>query len=320
MSPGHTEDSKTPSTEFRQLLYRDLAIASTTAVRDVTRQTLREIVNHGTQAFARCTGEPSGKVDVDVAPLALFHQAIAMTDAIQELLDQVCVRGAVPCLRTLAEASLSLEYILRDEQQFEARSLSWYCIFIHNQLRECDTYDGSSQMGRELAESWNNTHDSPWESLPDQKLSAMRSSYKSTLKQEHFQPIEAEYRSSGTRRPQWYSLFGGPPNLRVLAKQLERLPDYDILYRPMSLTVHGLDLQEIFSVEDGIASFWSIRRPTDLAWVAAMAAMYTTDATRQMLEKYRHGESQSVGRWYGEEIKPSLDWLRESAKAELRGP
>ena len=136
----------------------------------------------------------------------------------------------------------------------------------------------------------------------------------SVLKKPHLAGVAAEFQKSkkaNGKRPEWYSLFGGPQNLRKLAESVGRLSEYDFLYRYWSNFAHAHNLAHVTFLKSGKAGEHSLRFPGELRQVALMGINIQLRATRVLLQHYRPGES--VSAWYQRDVKPKLDVLSNSS-------
>ncbi len=72
---------------------------------------LRELVNHATLVYVRCSRAPDrdriAGENEGLAPAVLYQQIIELTDSLEVLMSESCVNGAVPLLRSAFEAILS---------------------------------------------------------------------------------------------------------------------------------------------------------------------------------------------------------------------
>jgi hypothetical protein len=139
------------------------------------------------------------------------------------------------------------------------------------------------------------------------------------MKREDFQPISEEYDSVATRRkrPPWYSLFGGPANLRELAIQLGEGADYLVLYRTWSRTAHATDLyRQLTAGSDGVASVRVVRNPLGISTIYQHACVIGIESARIVLEHYRPGEMKQHARWFMTKINPALKQLQAIEERE----
>ena len=79
----------------------------------------------------------------ELAAFVLYRLLIELTDGIEVLFSASCVSAAVPTIRAAFEASLSLDFILREE--YTLRSLAWTCAHLHERL------DAKTKAGDQFA-------------------------------------------------------------------------------------------------------------------------------------------------------------------------
>jgi hypothetical protein len=295
-----------PTDSFKPVLDRDLSRVAARQVIDIISPLLQEVVNHATWAFRRFQTGSSGEVSVDLAPFLLFHHVIEMTDGVEVLLSNSCVAAAIPTLRSAFEGRLSLEYMLEDD--YRNRSLAWLCVYSHEKMRTYALVDPTTSGGIDFGKAWVLENKDAAPSHPDAPKGI--ANLQSFLAEPYMVPIEKEYQrvKKGSRgAPHWYSLFGGPANLRKLAEQLERVTEYDALYRIWSRVAHAGDASSIAAASHG-DTFHRIRYPADINLIAVLAFEFMIQATKLMSEKFRP-EAASISTWYQEEVKPRFDQL-----------
>ena len=245
-----------------------------------------------------------------VAPFSLYHHVIEQVDGVQVLVGEACAVASVPLLRGMFEASLQLEYMHAEKDRFQLRSLAWLCSHLREKIRIYGRLDPETGPGREFRASWEGemaqhlrTYD-----LDEGATRQSRQNLSTLLKSPHLKEISEEL-SKGPNKP-WYFAFGGPPNLRELARALGRVVEYDIQYRRWSSAVHGSDA-DLYLVETGMdqGSFRVIRDPQSLARASWWAVGLLLRTTRLMLDVYRTGES--LQKWYLEDVRAPWDRLAE---------
>ena len=82
-----------PTTPLESILYREFAKSRAKEIIDIGSPLLQELVNHATNAFARCADSAKGNVDEDAAPLARYHHLIEMVDGVEVLISEGCGGG-----------------------------------------------------------------------------------------------------------------------------------------------------------------------------------------------------------------------------------
>ena len=176
--------------------------------------------------------------------------------------------------------------------------------------------DPSHQKGKEFLITFREDDISKYMKLPSfPNLSQSIQNLKSLLSKSNYKVADDEYQSLKSiikRRPNWYSLFGGPSNLRDLAKHLNWGAHYDILYRSWSNIAHADDLSYFLTqTKKGSPAFKPLRNPEELKLLSSVASSFILHATMKMIGKFRPGESASLGRWYKREVQR---WHRALAK------
>jgi hypothetical protein len=262
---------------------------------------LREIVNYGTNAFARCEASTH---DTGVTPLPgeghlvillLYRHVIEMIDAMEVLFAQSVVVPALTQLRSAFEAYLQLEWIVKDNT---LRRVHAYLVCdIRNRLKIYRSLDPSSNLGKQLkakiAKDKSAGSVSPTE-VAD--LEARIQNLEDLLTQKNFAEVNAEY----MKHPQWhwYRLFDGPATLEQLADRLELPYWYEVLYREASDITHAGFLARNLR-RSGIQI---LREPVDLIAEAEMAVHLGVCASECILNFYRPGEITGFWQWHQREI------------------
>lgn len=310
-----------PTEPFLKLLYREYAKVDAKELIDLACPLLRELVNHGTNVFMRCQAEAhDGQADEHVPIFSSYLHVLEITDGVEELLSESCVNPAVPLVRSSFEAVLGIKYIL--ERDYRRRAFAWMVGYAHAKLDFYERFDPATSKGKSFAEAIAddevlNQINLPPEADPKAAADNMRQ----LLAKPQYQDAEAEYQQRKKRMkrvPQWwFSLFGGPSNLRDLAISLRRGAEYEILYRQWSAIAHGLDVARFLAPRDtaGEASIYSLRNGKELPQIALYAATYMLDATRALILRFRPGERESLGRWYLRDVRTPFQKL---ARTEVR--
>lgn len=318
-----------PNEPFKKLLDRDLSKASLREMIDVASPTLREAVNFGTQAFARCQSSvPSdAEPDVDLPALALYYHILEMTDAVEVLVSQCCLVPAKLQLRSSFEAMLSLEYIL--ENDYRQRSFCWLHQQLRNKLEFYNIVNPKTEIGKAYGVAWAkmmqpNLTDKkiePAKILPKEMMPTVLSDTEELnklLNNHTYSSIEAEAKKRSY--PDWYRLFNGPQNIRDLSKYLDKQAKfgdtsrevlYIRMYKEWSEVMHGNNFNYFVRLQQGQPAFKRIRAPMvrEMSEITQYALLFCNGATRKMLNKFHPGEEDYIAKWYATEMKPRLQQL-----------
>jgi len=296
-----------PTKQFEPLLHRDLRKVEAKEIIEIASPLLQEEINYATNVFQRCQDSAVNvAADEHLPVFASYYHVIGMTDGIEVLISQSCAVPAIPLLRSSFEALLTIEYIL--EGDYQRRAFAWLVCYVHNRLSQYEMLDPSHQKGKEFLVTFAADSVSKHMKLPSfPNLSQVIQNLKSLLNNPNYQFADYEYqriKSIRKRKPNWYSLFDGPGNLRDLAKHLNWGAQYDILYRSWSSIAHADDLSQfITQTKRGSPAFHPIRNHEELKLFSVIASSFILHATMKMIGKFRSGENASLGRWYQEETR-----------------
>jgi hypothetical protein len=297
-----------PTEPLKKILDRDLALVNVHEIARITSPLLRELVNNATNVFQRCNVAADGRggVDEDIAPLCLYRIAAESTDSIDELIQRSCSLGALPLVRTAFEATLCLEYINTTDSA--RRGLCWLYVYVLNRSKSYRLLKSTTHSGQTFSTAWKKQFGKAFKE-PD-GIDKVMKNLESGMSKPHFRPITEEFdrMKSAKKKPEWYSLFGGPSNLRDMAISLNHEVDYDLLYRYWSSVAHANDASHFLTKRlDRGAAFWGMRHPTEIPQIALFAAQFLLKSTISMLARYR--PSEDLKSWYLTDIKPRMDLL-----------
>jgi hypothetical protein len=298
--------------EYKELLDRDGAEHAARELIDAACPLLRELVNHATWAFVRCSSasdeDRRGGENEDLAPFVLYRLLIEQVDGIEVLLSRSCADAAVPLLRSAFETSLALTYILSEESSYRERSLAWVCAYIHKLIHKHEQYDPSTRRGAERAEVLRKRYDitvPPCDSKP--AIEGLRR----VLARPEFATLNPDYLARAAKRaPNWFSLLGGPADRHQLAKRVGLESDYLVLYGDWSSIAHGATAAPyVRHNEQNEVTFKCIRAAAELPQQAFLAATFLLRATRLMIRHFRPGEN--LEQWYRREVQQRYQRLTE---------
>ena len=289
-----------------RLLDRDTSLAQTREIRDLGGPILRGVVDKAIRIFQRCSQTAAGE-DENLGILMPFHHAIEMLDGVELLLDRSCVVASHTALRSAFEASLAVRYVLMDDT--DRRALSYVVSDIYDRIHWYDEHDPESNRGKQFFADMRLEEGSEFP-MPDV---ADAEPLKTMLSRDPFAPISAEYKRVSAKtsgRVKWYSLFGGPRNLKDLARELDEVDDYLIIYRTMSKTAHATDLsRQLAKTDDGAPAVTVIRSPSGMPTAYVLSIQIGVEVSKAVMEHYRPGELARFAEWYLGEVSPGADML-----------
>lgn len=304
--------------EFKKFLDREFSRQAAKPITDLATPLLQELVNAALWAYRRCEVEAGaeGIQNEHTAAFILFRHIIEMGDGVQVLLANSCGTAAIPVVRAQFEGSLSLSYLLESDGAYVQRSLAWTCCYIHDAILARETLDPGTQRGSQYVNLYEadfaGITESPRDRTPNSGLASERAGLQARLASEQLAPIEAEYqrvRASGRRFPEWFNLFGGPPNRAELAVRITRGAEYRLLYGDFSGVAHGTGMSRYITAVDGQPATEPLRRPDELQLLGQLSALILVRAIREMIHRFRRGENLET--WYRRDVQPLLRALRE---------
>ena len=298
-----------PTEPFKQILDRDLSKVLAKETIELAVPVLRELVNDGTWVFIRCLDSVKGNIDKDIPVLFSYLHIIEMTDGIESLVKEACASPIIPCLRSSFEAMLALEYILQADS--DRRAMAYMVSYTHRRQGMHELFDSDTQRGSDFLSDWeaDEAREKMEINLTDFKNVAKKSiaNLDNLLKKPHYIEAEHEYQRIKRvlhRKPEWYHLFGGPSNLRELAKHLNYRARYDFLYRSWSNVAHAGDVSRfITETKNGKGAVKALRNVDELASIIGFAEWIILSAKVLVLKKFHPGEEKSIRTWYIKEIQ-----------------
>jgi hypothetical protein len=199
--------------------------------------------------------------------LLLVRHVIESVDGVAILVSGSGSHPCQPLLRSALEAVLGVLYIL--EKDTKQRGLAYQVAHAHKKIKLYDRLDPTTQAGKQLRKV---LHGDPMEgffsALPFLNYPKMIANLQDMLVKPGFQPIEGLWQRikalNNKRDPEWYSLSGGPKNVREVAVHLRMTGMYEFLYRFWSESVHAGMAMEAIGRNGGATVILPVRHP-DLA-------------------------------------------------------
>jgi len=292
-----------PTEPLQSILYRNLSKAQARPVIELASSVLQELVNFASNALVRCATSTKGQENEDLALLSLYRHIMEMTDGVEVLISQSSVTPGVPLIRSSFEALISMEYIVEDDAQYVTRSLAWLVDYVHQRLDLYESLDPSTSRGQEFQRALNQDKIVKTIAVPPQaSVSQAIANLQDLLAKPQLAAIDEDFTQLRGQR-KWYRLYGGPNNIRELARRVGRGAQYDFLYRYWCRVSHAHDFAPFIArTPDGQGAIRGIRDPSDLKNVASFAASFMLGATRALIGKFRPGED--IRTWYVRDVRP----------------
>lgn len=297
-----------PTEPFKLLLDRDGATESSRELRELTCPVLQEAINYATHVFARCVQTNSKPSESGFfPPIVLFRHAIQVADAVEVSLSRSSVMPANMLLRNLFETMVSLMYMCKADS--ERRGMAWLYHTIHSRAQWMKGIANPDVSGI-MAEMFRDA----FASQMTEQLKFIRDFFDSP----HWRDVRENIKQQKKFR-YWYSLFGGPINLRCLAEHVGVLDEYVVRYKSWSSEAHATSTYDMLrEYDDGRAAFVPIRSPEKLLDVGSTTLSYLLRSTGTMIQYMRPDECEQFRKWHDKEVRlPAARFRRTSVSFDV---
>lgn len=271
---------------WKKMLNVDFSAANAKEMIDYACPLLEELRNYATGVYARCGNQAN---DIDMPVFVLFHHVIEMADGIHVLLSASCCEPALPLLRSLFEAFISMEFILasKDEAEYSLRTKSWIYMERRKDMKIYARFDPDPQNQTKVPEMVKQ-HLVNLGPLPDVK--GIIQEMERNLKSGEMAEIAEE--QTKRKASEWYQLFKGPNNRRELARRVGREDSYELLYTDWSRTAHGGNPSRyVIGRRGGKSVVRSLRSCKNLYHYAKLTCSFLMIAINLMIKRFRPAET-----------------------------
>jgi hypothetical protein len=254
----------------------------------------------------------------DSAPLIMFfRKSLELIGSISSLLVNFYSETAKILLRTLLEISLYIKFITKENSS--QRALCFLICQYHEKLNRYKKLDPTSIQGKDFkGKLKDDEHFSNYTFKQQELLKEQIHNLEILIEDEFYSDVEKEYQRMKELHPKskpvWYQLFNGPKNLERLAYDLKFGSMYEVVYRPFSQGIHGVDIIDgyIFeSDEEGKTEFSQIRYPYSAKSVCHMTLTLSLEILQSVI-KYKLPDWESRYKdFYTNEIREFYISFRE---------
>ena len=263
---------------------------------------LAELVDYGVQFMKRALASSARDVPAVVILPVLLRQALAFADAVYIHLRAGAVYSSVPDLRSLFEATLSMEWILVGPPSRRVPTDEWVSNWTRQfyvaELRAERVWTRRCVPG---------THDHAVFRKAAPKLAADLVSKPAVVQgaRDRLKEIQRHIRSRPLlraanqrlgplakklgREPEWYRP-AGPSSLRQMAQRLERDAEYEVLYKQWSEVSHGSRSSTHISITGSTLVIDPIRSPAELPTILLLTSRVLERALLLAMDRFRPDE------------------------------
>ena len=256
---------------------------------------LIDLANYGSNLIPRVYGSSNKKLEDIVVIGVLLKQVVSMIDAVEILISKGAVGPANLQARAAFESSLYIDWILKSESEKKAKY--YYVSNLRNQrLWALRFKPGSpekeifSKDFQYLDEHLKTTDLEDVEKQAEKELADIDS----LLTRNGWNEINLEFEKEKKKKKTgaetyWYKMFG-VTSIRQLAKQVDRLGEYDLFYSRSSEVMHATSYGDHIQFSKGTVSFEPIRQLKDLHIVLRFITLVAISSYVSILKHYRYGE------------------------------
>ena len=218
----------------------------------------------------------------------LTRHVCEFIDGVSVLSASGCNESCKPLLRSAFEAFISVCYIL--EKDTERRALAYQVVHAHNRIKLYRSMMPTEQAGQELRKTIQSDPIGVKVNLPILDYQKAIDNLENLFLRPEYAGVEQAWQMAKNQsrgEPKWFSLFGGPINIRALAIQTKHGGWYELLYRRWSEAVHaGGILDNVAISANGQSVFRPIRHPDGLQATVSLAGGLCISLARQLIEHY----------------------------------
>jgi hypothetical protein len=274
---------------------------------------IEETVNLGSKILLWDIQNEKNKGGFEGLPIILFFRNyLEQLDASSILIKYSSVEPVNNLLRTALENFFYIEYLL--EKDFKKRSLSFLVWTTFRTISYYEKADGKSQSYKELLDAYKQdkiVSNSCPIIIPN--IEELKKNSVEFLNQVDYKEVTKEYRNrlGKRKRIEWYSLFGGPENIKELSKYLKYPAFYNIIYQSLSSSIHGTNTIQgkITSGKNNNANIYQIRLPLDIEFLVNLCITLSFHLYHDFTIKRLPERVDEVRNWYLS-LKPFLDSLK----------
>jgi hypothetical protein len=250
--------------------------------------------------------------DIYFSPIVLMMDFAEAIDGVSILVAAGSSRNCPQLLRTALELQLAIKYMVGDEKELERRSLAYEFFHLHSEHRLALRFDSSSATGRQLRSELTGDQFAGVFDKPPINVKKEITSAESNMQSPRYDPVRAEIarmKATDIKAEHWYSLWGGPRNVRSLAIRLKRGSLYETLYRSFSGLAHGgASINRANRLRGKIPRFDPLRSPKGLPTMCVHAGHICNSLTLTLAELVPEIRPQ-LKLEYVHDVKPWLDYL-----------
>jgi hypothetical protein len=223
---------------------RPLAHPSSAELNDYA-EFVEEIIRFGSQLLGSLM-----KSDYEPIPrlthVALLRHSLEILDPIPNCVKNGMIDSTKINLRTILDTWLVVLYIC--ESDSDRRAIAFQYFSVLGKIKRMRRQDPETEEGKQFISGRNKDRILGKPTNEENNLFRLRkqiAEQEAELSLECFKEVHEEYqelKAEKAGKPEWYSLFGGPKNIEILANHLQLSGMYQMFFRRYSGKIHPADL------------------------------------------------------------------------------
>lgn len=284
----------------KRILDRDKAANFGTTISEPL-DSLRNFVDYGTHLILRCYYTSKKSLKDVVALFSLFKNALSMADAIEVMMRQGVIRPTQLQLRSLFEVSVMLQWVLQESGDERARA--YHVANLRKRRLWASRYLPGTPEDKAFQYFWNIVGDKTTSPEGEKEARAQIDNLNKVLSGPPLcdlnKKFEAFYQKN-KREWDWYRILG-VRSFREIVKDVDRTPEYDIIYASGSEVMHGSAYTGQVAFDGPEVIIDSLRSPEKTRDSLTQAMALTFRMIWSTLEHYRPAELENLDRKYRED-------------------
>lgn len=269
---------------------------------------IRDVVDYGTNLIPRCFKSSERKLEDIVILAVLLKHIDSMLDGLEVLVSQGCIYAAHLQVRSLFEAFLNLEWILREDTS--KRALQYYVWNLRLRRKWALRFVSSSADHNNFIKKVEKYQESLLARSQEHndEASEQADAISNLLSKEPYHEINQEFdRLKGDRKYDvpWYKP-AGPSSIADMAERVGYGAEYEVFYSQYSQIMHASSQLDNVKFANGSITFEPIRKLDRLRPILNVGIGFSIKAFKTVLNKYRPQEIQNFSEKYAKDWRDAF--------------
>lgn len=288
----------------KTLFDRDAAVNAIAKEYGPQLDMLTDMVNYASNLIPRAYNSGEKKLRDVIVCFVLLKQFGSMLDAVEVLARAGAVHAAFVPARVAFESSLYLEWVLASDG--EKKAAHYFVADVRSDRTFAGKVAKDNEASSKFFEEMGQIGSDVAAKYPTMEEDARKqiAAADKLLARAEFAEANAAFEAMGGK-PEWYRALG-KANIRAIAEELKRLPEYNIYYRKASEVVHSSAYKQHVAFGRSGAFGHPIRNLADAHTLFNNVSQSAMLTFMRVLAFYRPRELGAFGRKYTEEWRAAF--------------